>query len=423
MQLANLTICLILLLPFERIPTANYFGFTIKPAYIVAIILVGLGLLNVLRRNIKFTLQKEDWIALSLAAWSLASTCWSINRQRSLIMSLLLTALIAVFILLRKAINHKLRAKIIEYIIYMGTALSIFTIIQFIAGSFFDNRIVLLSSNYGKDLFGFPRPQATFLEPLYLANFLLFPLFLCINNISKSAKMSASVFAGKNIYMLILMVCAFILTLSRGAYLALAVALLCYFTWSLALRIIDYKFLVKICVCGFASVIIALLLVFGVSGKSGVETFVNHAVKTSDLAPNNYLEELKNRNTTKRIALIKIKTNPILGIGLNAFGALPIFKPLREIGDWQTVNNQYLEITVELGIVGLILFLFFVWLVIKYFLDAVHNKKYDNIVYCAFFIALLVQYLTFSTIYLLYMWVFLAIIWPAEKREIITSRV
>jgi len=67
---------------------------------------------------------------------------------------------------------------------------------------------------------------------------------------------------------------------------------------------------------------------------------------------------------------------------------------------------------------GLILFLAIIYLAISYQLSAIRNGSYDNIVYLGAITALLVQWLTFSTIYLLYIWVFLAIVWPSTNSKI-----
>jgi O-antigen ligase len=159
-------------------------------------------------------------------------------------------------------------------------------------------------------------------------------------------------------------------------------------------------------------------MIYAVAGKAGFRNFCNQVFRVRDLTPTNEIESLKNRDLSRQIAWQSIRDRPLSGIGLATFGALSQYQFLRENGEWQTVNNQYLEIVVELGLVGLMIFLAIVFLAIRYQVLAVGNGKYENVVYLGWLLAVLVQYLTFSTLYLLYIWIFLAIIWPTNKQDL-----
>lgn len=425
---------IVALLPLERLLTFDLFGYTVKPAYLLAIIyvifvvykyfrkLLSQNLVPIIIQKIKI---EELWM-LILILWSFLSCFWSLAPRRTVVMSALLALMVLVFILLRRKLDSEMRQKILRIITNTGIAVSLLAIIQFFLEHFFGYNAALLREQYGGQLFGFARPQATFLEPLYLANFLLFPIFIELNKelrIMKKGENGNIQYSIFNIQILkrslalVLMLVAFIVTLSRGAYLGLTVGFVAFVTTLAFVKAINWQKLGGIIVATLISIFVSLVMIYAVAGGVGVNNFVGHAIKTSDLAPTNEIEALQNRRLSGEVAFQNFVQNPIFGSGLASFGALPQFKELRKIGEWQTVNNQYLEIATELGLVGLLLFLAVVYSGIRYQVSGIRKGKYDNIVFLGWIVSVIVQYFTFSSIYLLYLWVFLAIIWPINEEK------
>jgi len=450
---------ILILLPFERLLTFDLFGFTVKPAYLLALVfVVWLTLSSFLRpaliSRLKYLISNirlEEYLLFSLVVWSFLSSVWSLAPERSLIYSALLLLLIIVFMIVRRIISLGMRERITNIIIWLGVAVSILALLQFFIEPVFGYKIALLREQYGSRVFAFPRPQATFLEPLYLANFLLFPIFVKLNkelriknngqaeniqysisylaisgppqeimNYSKMSIIHYSSFIirfAKRCSPLVIMLVAFLLTLSRGAYLALIMEVIVMLIVLLIQKSINLRMVGKLLLIGLLSIIISLTFVYSIAGKTGLKNYSRQAINTRDLAPSNKLESLKNRSFSQDIALKNIKNNYLLGVGLAAFGSLPEYQLLRENGEWQTVNNQYLEILTELGIFGAMILLAIIYLSIRYQVIRVRERKYDNVVYLPWIIAVLIQYVTFSSLFLLYLWVFLAISWPVEDQN------
>lgn len=411
--------------------TVNVFGFTVKPAYLLALFCIfWLALSTLLKPDLILRLKYfisdikvEEYLLFALVGWSFLSSFWSLVPMRSLIYSTLLLFLIIVFMIVRRNITSNVRERVINIIAWVGVAVSVLAIVQFFIEPFFGFGIVFLREQYNSQLFGFPRPHASFLEPLYLANFLLFPIFVKLNkelrikNNGQAENIHYSSFIirfAKRCSPLVIMLVAFLLTLSRGAYLGLSVGFVVVIALFVLVKRFEWRNIIQILIAGVISIVILLASIYMVAGKNGINDFYNHAIKTTDLAPTNNIEALQNRGLSREIAIQNFTQNLIIGTGLASFGALPQFKELREVGEWQTVNNQYLEIATELGIIGLLIFVATIYLAASCQLLAVSRGKYQNIVYLGWLVAVLVQYLTFSSIYLMYLWVFLAIIWPVE---------
>jgi len=421
-----MVLLIIVLLPFERLLTFEVAGFTVKPAYLVALIWVVFLLCKYVQ---KFLFKRDsstsrenlgsvgmtlgEYVLLGLVAWSYLSSIWSLDARHSLVSSSLLLFLAFVFMLLRRKMTEKLRSQITNIVIYLGLAVSIFALLQFLLEPVLGYKFVMLREQYGSRVFGFARPQGTFLEPLYLANFLFWPAMLVSRKLKSESKKWVSIWS-----ILVVTLVAFILTLSRGAYLGMAVALIVMLTLGLYLKKVDWAYIAKIFGGIIAAAVISLALVFAVAGKGGVVTFVQHAASSSDLAPSNQVEELKNRGVSQENAKSQFLEHPIVGIGANAFGALPQFELLRQQGDWQTVNNEYLELLVELGLVGFIIFVAFLVMLFSHIFAKIKAGEYQYIFYGGALVALLVQWTTFSSLNILYIWVFLAVIWPVSNSKI-----
>lgn len=396
-------ICLILSLPFERLLTFDAFGFTLKISYLFGVLAIMVALADFFKnRKIKFDLI--DKLAFCFPAYALLSVIWSIDPKRTLIISFLYLFVFLLLIVIKHFSDLKKKEIYLNLLLSVGVLLSIFAIWQFFSNSFgiFD-QFSFLRDEYKKGVFPFPRVQATFLEPLFFANFLLIPILIAVKKaFEKPADKLISFF-------LFLTLVAFILTLSRGAYLALVVSFLAFS--SPMILIFRHKFskFIPILLTTVVAVIFSYSLIYFSTGQSGVNSYVSQATKTTDVdnpSAVSDLDYLRTRNYTVEVAQNHIKQN-FLGIGTGAFGSLPEFKLLKDQGRYQTVNNEYLEILVENGVVGFVLFLLLIIsILVSVYRQILASKDFSSTMFLAIFLGWLVQYLTFSNLYLIYIWVF-----------------
>ena len=192
-----------------------------------------------------------------------------------------------------------------------------------------------------------------------------------------------------------------ILTVSRGGYLAFAVSMIVISLWYAR-----QFFSPKIWLTGtiLASVIIAAAAIFLFSSQATQE-FLFHASNLFGGA--SYLE----RVDTFAAAWRTIVQHPIFGIGMGNFG--PWFAPhplLSPETGWAIVNNEYIEVWAEMGIVGLASFMGFIAALIIPSIQAIHRAtpyRYEGAIMIGLFAAFmgtLVQYLTFSGLFIMHIW-------------------
>ena len=113
--------------------------------------------------------------------------------------------------------------------------------------------------------------------------------------------------------------------------------------------------------------------------------------------------------------------NPIFGTGTGSFGVLT--KDAEDKIGYGTVNNEYLEILSENGLVGLALFLsFLIAYALEYKKRLADTDSKTKLMYAGLIIGILaifLQYNFFSTLYIIYIWVFLALAMPKGKDNVI----
>ncbi|TSC92563.1 MAG: O-antigen polymerase [Candidatus Berkelbacteria bacterium Athens1014_28] len=373
-------------LPFERILTLEISGLTAKISFIILLIII-IIFFSTLR---KIILTTEEKFLLTFSTLSFLSIG---------------------FLTLRRIAKENGRIEIIKKIlIYAGAVLSLFALWQYFA-DLYNLPFSFLRPQYSKLIFGFPRPQATFLEPLYFANFLFLPFYFNLEKILSEKRVGWFFILNQ-----ILISMVFVLTLSRGAYLGVLGSLF------LLLIVILIKFqqnLKRFFLGLFLSVVGVLLAValiyFTVPTKQDFRLFLAHS-SAADVQTG---ESTVDRFYTSQIAVEKFLTSP-WGIGTGAFGALPEFRDKISISGYQTVNNLYLEILIEEGILGLLLFVGFLFLIIKSQIfrlgepqarrASLISQNFSPVIYLSILFALLIQATTLAPIYLLPFWAFLALV-------------
>lgn len=253
---------------------------------------------------------------------------------------------------------------------------------------------------YVKDVLGFPRVQSTALEPLYFANYLLVPLSILIarfinrdNVFSPLYTFGLIALGGVNL----------ILTVARGGYIAFAVSLcivLAYFFFEQ--KLITWRNV------GIASgvLIMSIIVVSKLIGFQTVsEEFLGHVSHLTGGASFN------ERVDTIELAYQAWHEHPLIGIGPGSFGPYEAPHPyyMREPEGWRIVNNEYMELLVENGVLGLLFMSIVFLLVIIRSIKAilVTNNDYIKTILVgtlAGFLGILVQYNTFSILYIVHIW-------------------
>jgi len=398
---------LLLSLPFERLLTWDIAGFTVKLPYIMGGILLIAAVMKLCQHREKIIFTLPDYFLLAFVAWSYMTAIWSIDQMKTLIVSSMFLFMALIYLAIKNFADRSQLKNYLKIFVYLGVVTAVFSFWQFFADGFgLLPHFTGVSPAYTHALFGFPRVQSTFFEPGFFANFLLIPLFLSVYLYIEEKKTSS-------FWPLLIIGLAFFLTLSRGAFVAFvvsAILILVVMIWSKDIG--KVKNLFKPVLTIISAFILAILCVFIVAGNSGVKNYFSQIRNSGDVVQydEKWGEELMVRGYTIKIAMNNWREHRLLGIGTGAFGALPEFTEVVAKGNSrQTVNSLYPEIMVEEGLVGLFLFLAFLLTALGKLLT-VKKENYLNLFFAAITLAIFIQYASFSTLYLVYIWVFLGIV-------------
>lgn len=398
---------LLLSLPFERLLTFDISGFTVKFSYIFTIIFILLTALYFFQKKQKPSLKIDEISMLLFVVWSYMTIFWSIDKEKTFIISSMLLLIALLYISVKKFFEEGHFINIPKYYIWLSIAASIFGLWQFFSDNLgMSQSFSFLGNDYIRGTFPFPRIQSTFFEPLYFAHFLLICIYLAIYRIVKKEN--------RRFFWILLLILglSFFLTLSRGAYIALAVtiilALVSLIIWSHQ-SIVRFMFSLGVLAVSLSC---ALSLIYFFSGRAGIKTYFSQTLNAKDYLSGN---DEKSREETVRgytiqVALNNWQAHPFLGVGTGTFGSLPEFEKVRAGGNpRQTVNSLYPEILVEEGVIGLILFgLFLFFLFRQAFISIEKKDRLKKIILMAAVLALFIQYASFSTLYIAYVWIFVA---------------
>jgi O-antigen ligase len=415
------------LLPFERLGSFELFGTTIRASQIFALITLVAWLFTFLAKKINFDAKNPLLIPIFLfSGFSIFSMINAQNLQRGILVFLFNSFVIAISLAIPNLIKSKNSLdRVIKIILISCLVVSLFGIYQFIGDMLgLPHDITGLREHYTKQVFGFPRVHSTALEPLYFANYLLIPISLCFALLLSERKENKKIISSTFWLVVILgfAVLNLILTLSRGGFLGLGTTLLLIGIFYLK-SILSLK---KIVILGLI-VISAFSATYGfllISGKKkNIDVFLKQATTYSKGVG------VEERFTTYKEAWSMISEYPLLGGGVGNFGPYasrsPDFQPKE---GWLIVNNQFLEIWAEEGIFGLISFLLLIFLLVLRSIKALILKNADShlktllVGLLIAFIAVIVQYQTFSTLYILHIWVLIGLLVAVQNLIFILPR-
>lgn len=394
-----------LFLPFERIPTFEMSGYTIKISYIFALLIFLYALLFFRSFRFKFFDNSNIYIT-TLWIFSALFLLFNPSRRSFIILAMWAFVFLVYFIFSRILTNPKVREIVINITILISVLISLFGLFQFFGDSFgLSTKFTQLLLPYTKIVFGFPRIQSVGLEPLYFANFLLVPIFLSFSKYIIEEK-----FFSKYFWVSLLLLLNLGLTVSRGAYIAIIFSLILFLVYLFFSK--QSKKIFGVVLVAFLSIILSYLIIFKVNGQNASKGFRDHSVAM--FQDTNKDGSSMDRLTTYKIAFGYFKEEPVLGNGLGSFGLHYTPKEKQNEGIYSTVNNEYIELLAENGIVGLGLFLaFLISMLILVVKKIKSNRVAENNLLIPIFLgclAIFIQYNFFSTLYIIYIWVFLALL-------------
>lgn len=410
---ATLTALLVFLLPFERIPSLDVFSVTIRLSQLVglALILVSAGPI------IAFYKSKPYAPKLLLPAFLLSyllSAALSTDLKRA--------TMVWVFTFFVALVGSAIAATFttdelprLEKYLYISTAIVLVVGFYQYFGDIFGLAPALtgLRSIYTKEVFGFPRIQSTALEPLYYGSFLLIPYCLLL---TKRLIGSKGVTKAQTL-LFVALTAQVLLTVSRGAIFGGILA---------TVLLVVILFIKKTTSLKRVAVAVGLLLVAAafalfftwlpskiVSGQKAASSNTEKLVKQ---ASNFNSQDDRKRN--RFLAAEAFKQDPVLGIGPGNFSQYAVARfPQYAQSAPVIVNNEPLELAAEAGIIGAILFgLFIAWTYGLVALGYISNKfmsspmSYWAPALLVYLVALAVQYQTFSTLYVMHVWVIIGLL-------------
>jgi len=394
-----------LLLPLERIPTIEAGGYTIKISYIFALFIFIFIFFSI--KNIKIKLYDNSNLLL-IALWMFSALVFlsSPSRRSFIILSMWAFVFLVYFIFSKILTNAKVRETVINIIIFISVLVSLFGLFQFFGDSLgLSARFTGLLPAYTKAILGFPRIQSVALEPLYFANFLLVPIFLSLGKYIGKAN-----FFNKYFWISLLLLLNLGLTVSRGAYIAIVFTLIFLLIYLFISH--QYKKIIGVLLVTLLATALSYLTIFKVNGSEAGKGFKEHSVII--FQDTNQDGSSMDRLATYRAAYEYFKERPLLGNGLGSFGLRFTPQEKQNAGTYATVNNEYIELLSENGIIGLALFLAFIISLLIAVIKRIRQNdlSQNNILIPVFLgcLAIFIQYNFFSTLYIIYIWAFLALL-------------
>jgi hypothetical protein len=423
----KLLLALVFSLPFERLPSSEVSGLTIKLSLIIGAFLIVSNLKNIVH-NVR-TLRKIYLAPFALLCYSALSILWAENLEFWLKSNLTLGFCIILFYAVvstvssltnrEKLINLTLQVLLISSAVVIGFGFFQWT-----------GDLIGLSANltqirpeYTADKLGLTRMHSVLLEPLYFGLFLLLPLSVLWadkkNGLTKNLYFR---FAGLSVIYL-----AILLSLARGAIVASALigVLGLVYNFKQLNQDLNPRVLLRIVGAGAFALVV---LVAGTSllGKDGTDEDHDYGKGFSTII--GHLETIKpwgnkddeqdansinSRDEARSQAwgiITESKSNLILGVGAGQYG----LNLDNQEGAEATSNFVLLDIWAEYGLIGLLMLVIFLAFTIK---DILITKKaklssFELILLVSigiYLIGFAIQSITFGELAITHLWLALGL--------------
>lgn len=413
---------IIFFLPFERMPSMELAGINIKINTLLGFLTLFAWFLALMFNAKKYKVQ-PNILAVPLSLFSIAmilSLTQAVNFSRALSVLVFILFTIGLSILAVSIIKDKEALKKTVLILFFSSlVVGIFGLFQFGGDTVgLPKSLTLLKEGYTSKVFGFPRIQAFSMEPLYFANYLLIPI--CIGLALVVSKIDI-IKRWWLISLLALLLVNFILTVSRGGYLGLVFSLLILGIFYIK-KVLSWKNILV----GLVTIIVVVYGVAFALSKGeyrATNQFLGH-IQLQDLTEG---ESIQGRLAAFKKAMNAYGQSPILGVGIGNYGPWSKNYPsARPNTGWEIVNNQYIELLAETGLVGFITFLLII-IVLTFRTFIAYKYVHDPFLRAlliglfAAFSGILVQYNFMSTLYIIHIWILIGLL-VAVQNIILRSR-
>ena len=352
------------------------------PKELVFEILVIIGLMlwklkMVNKEEAKITRTPLDLPVLSFMVICVLSLFWSDSPMVSLLeLSLFLAGPMLYFIVVNNIHNDHQINRILNILLIIGGLFGVYGIFQYLGIDF-----SFWKANIGRQqvfgLFGNVNYFAEYLIVLLPVAISLF--FVCRNKMYKIFLLGGILAMGGSL----------ILTFTRGSYLAIGISSLFMFFLYLASRgkgFIKENKKIFIIIMAFIILITFLFVIPNPLNKSG--TVISKIKGRISITQFTKDPSLKRREATWKFTIMMIKDHPLLGSGIGTFKYNSLAyqakffdqennRSLYPYGVADKAHNEYLQLWTELGIVGLGIF---IWFIFNYFNYAIKllKKTKDN---------------------------------------------
>ncbi len=412
---------LFFLMPFERIGAFAIGNHYIRLIQLVALALIGSFIIRSFRLR---KWPKIPWLFWPLIAFVLSTFITSViamsprfwQNYASMIFLAATTYVVAQY-LIDDGIKDVRRG-------IFGGALgaSLFGLWQFIGDSVgLSARLTAIRPQYSHFIFGTPRIHSVSTEPLYFANYLLIPILLGVVLLLHQ-KTSLKRW---ELLSLLLSIAAFVLTLSRGAFVVGALGMIAVLVGLVMSRQINWKYVWGSLIVGLA--IIGILLVSTIvvvnrhpQNNTSGSAFIKKFFSRSDVVKTpSYLD----RQTRILHARLAWQHAPFFGLGLGRASNDPSSDTSIVIGnlpkrygyDQVAVFNYYWELLAESGLVGALLMISFVALSVirglqTWWQTTEPNRKAWLLASSVTIFVIFLQAYSFTGFYLTYIWVELGLL-------------
>ncbi|MFH0952231.1 MAG: O-antigen ligase family protein [Patescibacteria group bacterium] len=397
-------LAIVVALPFEYYGSLEIGGLTLRVSQVLLVVTLIAWLADGLARR-RLLIRRQPLLIpiVILLLINILSLTQAVNLQRGLVY-LVATVITMVFgLLIAQLLTNKKQAvlvvRVLLIITFLVTAFGLFQFVGDLIG--LPQSLTGLREQYTKEVFGFPRIQGTALEPLYFVNFLILPLTLAFAFLLSREKVMSTLWLSA---IFLLGVINVVLALSRAGYVAVAVSLFIVGAYYIKKLLTPRQFIIALLVVLITTAV--FIRVFGLTEDTDISLskFSHHAVNVFEGA------SYSDRVTTYTYAWDLFREHPWLGIGIGNFGPVVAAQPLIEpVTGWLIVNNIFLEIATEIGIFGLLTFLLMLLLLFLRSLKALRATapgwlRTALIGSLAAFIGVLVQYQTFSILFIMHIW-------------------
>ncbi len=331
-------------------------------------------------------------LTLLFPAYIFLSSLWSGNPLRAILTAGIFSCLIITGVVFfttfyrQKLLNSR---KFLKIFFYASTAFCAVCWLQSILDTLGVAReTTLLCSGCTSRMFGFPHPSGLAIEPQFMGNLLLAPTLTALYLLTKPKSSSAPLFGRKVLLLFTLLFSSTLfLTFSRGAIYAFALGLA--FLIILNLTRLNNRHILKTLPLLAASAVFVILaqgllsafsytdstFLGGIEksisqmtlGKVNLHLEANNPASDDSATPepssqtpvfDGYVEESTNaRMNFNRIALELAPKSPatlLFGYGLGSAGEV-MYKEGKTTTPFEIIQNEYLSLLLETGLVGLLL--------------------------------------------------------------------